>query len=184
MPGVAVPGVAHTITPGVSSGFDRVAADCYKLIRETRVKVDVPDHKGSTTLCDENMEWYRKVRNRLKGAHKDIPAILDKVEGRRTEITQGDLVSNFGLCVDLDTTQLSTAMYHMLNQLLSGEAHKELSDLESAQGLEAWRGLTLNLTEKGPLKRSVLLEKVNNPVRAKSMAGVRAALKEWEKHLR
>ncbi len=130
------------------------------------------------------MEWYRKVRNHLKGAHKDIPAILDKVEGRRTEITQVDLVSNFGLCVDLDTTQLSTAMYHMLNQLLSGEAHKELSDLESAQGLEAWRGLTLNLTEKGPLKRSALLEKVNNPVQAKTMAGVRATLKEWEKHLR
>ena len=46
MPGVAVPGVAPTITPSVSSGFDRVAADCYKMIRETRIKVDVPDHKG------------------------------------------------------------------------------------------------------------------------------------------
>ncbi len=154
------------------------------MIRETKMKIDVPDHKGSTSLCDENMEWYRKVRNHMKGSHKDVPAILDKIEGRRTEISQSDLDANVGLMIDLDTKQLSTAMFHMLNQLLTGEAHKELSDLESAQGLEAWRGLTLNLTEKGPLKRSALLERINNPVRANNMAGVRAALKDWEKHLR
>ncbi len=98
------------------------------------------------------MEWYRKVRNHLKGSHKSIPEILDKVEGRRTEIQQTDLDANLGLMVDLDIRQLSAAMYHMLNQLLTGEAHRELSDLESANGLEAWRVLTLNLTEKGPHK--------------------------------
>ena len=48
------------------SGFDRSIADCYKMIRETKVKIEVPDHKGSTTLCNENLEWYRKVKNHLK----------------------------------------------------------------------------------------------------------------------
>ena len=153
------------------------------MIRETRITIDVPDHKGSTTLCDENMEWYRKVKSHLKGSHKDLPAILDQVEGRRSEIQQRDLDTNFGLMIDLDCSQLSTAMYHMLNQLFTGEAHKELSDHATAQGLEVWRALTMNLTDKGPLKRSALLDKVNNPPRAKNMAGVRAVLKEWEKHL-
>ncbi len=162
-----MPGVASVA--GSSSGFDRITADCYKMIRETKMKINVLDHKGSTSFCGENMEWYRKVRNHLRGAHKDVLAILDKIEGRRTEIRQSDLDTNLGLMIDLDTKQLSTAMFHMLNQLLTGEAHKELSDLESAQGLEAWRGLTLNLTEKGPLKRSALLERINNPVRANNM---------------
>ena len=150
------------------------------MVRETRVKVDVPDHKGSTTLCYENMEWFRKVKNHLKGCHKDVAAILERVEGRRTEVTQDDLDRNFGLMIDLDANQLSNAMYHMLNQLLSGKAHKELSDHETAQGLEVWRAITANLTSKGPIKRSALLDKVNSPPRAKTMVGVRAVLKCWE----
>ncbi len=95
------------------------------MIRDTRVKVDLPDHKGSTTLCDENMEWYRKVKNHLKGSHKDVPNILEAVEGRSAEIRQGDLDSNFGLMVDLDCNQLFAAVYHMLNQLFTGETHKQ-----------------------------------------------------------
>ncbi len=110
--------------------------------------------------------------------------ILDQVEGRRTEITQADLDSNFGTMVDLNNIQLSSAIYHMLNQLLSGEAHKELSNLETAQGLEVWRRITINLTDKGPLKRGIFLGKINGPPRANNMAAMRGILKEWEKHLR
>ena len=120
------------------------------MIRETKIKVDVPDHKGSTKLCDENLEWYRKVKNHLKGAHKDMQAILERVEGRRTEVGQAELDRNFDLMVDLDCNQLSAAMFHMLNQLLTGEAHKELSDNESASGLEVWRSITMNLSDKRP----------------------------------
>ncbi len=60
----------------VSSGgaFDRAAADAYKIIRDT--KGNVPDHKGSTAVSDENLEWFRRVRNHLKGAHKDVQPIL------------------------------------------------------------------------------------------------------------
>ena len=130
------------------------------------------------------MEWYRKVKNHLKGSHKDVPKILEAVEGRSVEIRQGDLDSNFGLMVELDCNQLSTAVYHMLNQLLTGEAHKELSDHDNAQGLEVWRALTANFTSKGPLTISALSDRVNNPPRANNMAGVRAVLKDWEKHLR
>jgi hypothetical protein len=72
----------------------------------------------------------------------------------------------------------------MLNQLLTGEAHKELSDHDTAEGLEVWRAITVNLTDKGPHKRAALLERINVPSRAKSMAGVRMVLKDWEKHLR
>jgi hypothetical protein len=147
------------------------------MIRETRVKVDVPDHKGSVSLSEENMEWFRKVKNHLKGSHKDIQKILEAVEGRRTEIAQDELDKNFGLMVDLDCNQVSTAMYHILNQLFTGEAHRELSDHQSAQGLEVWRSITVNLTDKGPYKRSALLERINAPTRAKTMAGVRAVLK-------
>ncbi len=86
--------------------------------------------------------------------------------------------------VDLDCRQLSTAMYHMLNQLLTGEAHKELSDHDTAEGLEVWRAITVNLTDKGPHNRATLLERINVSLRAKSMAGVRMVLKDWEKHLR
>jgi hypothetical protein len=130
------------------------------------------------------MEWYRKVKNHLKGSHKDLQAILEYVEGRREEITKEDLARNLGLMIDLDCRQLSCAIYHMLNGLLTGEAHKELSDHESVQGLEVWRALTVNLTDKGPHKRSALLERLNQPPRARTMAGVRAILKEWEKFLR
>ena len=129
------------------------------MIRETKVKVEVPDHKGSVTLCDDNLEWYRKVKNHMKGAHKDVQQILDAIEGRRVEVTQHDLDTNFGLMVELDCNQLSVAVYHMLNQLLTGEAHKELSDHESAEGLEVWRAITVNLTDKGPHKRAALLER-------------------------
>ncbi len=94
------------------------------MIRETKVKVDVPDHKGSMSLCDENLEWYRKVRNHLKGSHKDVQAVLEKIEGRRTEIRQEELDTAFGMMIDLDCNQLSAAVYHMLNGLLTGEAHK------------------------------------------------------------
>ena len=86
--------------------------------------------------------------------------------------------------IDLDCRQLSTAMYHMLNQLLTGEAHKELSDHDCAAGLEVWRAITVNLTDKGPHKISALLEKINAPPRAKNMAGVRMVLKDWEKNMR
>ena len=113
-----------------------------------------------------------------------MQAILEKVEGRREEITKEDLARNLGLMIDLDCRQLSCAVYHMLNGLLTGEAHKELSDHESVQGLEVWRALTVNLTDKGPHKRSALLERLNQPPRARTMAGVRAILKEWEKFLR
>ena len=140
-----------------TGGFDISVADCYKMIRETRVEVDVPDHKGSVHLNEENLEWYRKVKNHMRGTHKDVQKVLDQVEGRREEIAQADLDQNFGLMFDLDCNQLSTAVYMMLNQLLTGEAHKELSDHENAQGLEVWRSITINLTEKGPLKRSALL---------------------------
>ncbi len=129
-------------------GFDRSVADCYKMIRETKIKVDVPDHKGSTTLCDEHLEWYRKVKNHMKGAHRDVHAVLQAIEGRTTEISQADLNRNFGLMIDLDCGQLSTAVFHMLNQLLTGEAHKELSDHEGTQGLEVWRSITINITDK------------------------------------
>ena len=69
--------------------------------------------------------------------------------------------------VDLDIRQLSAAMYHMLNQLLTGEAHRELSDLESANGLEAWRVLTLNLTEKGPHKEERTVGEYQQPTAGK-----------------
>ena len=118
------------------------------MIRETKVKIDVPYHKGSTQLCDENLEWYRKVKNHLKGAHKDMCAVLENIEGRRTEILQSDLDRNFDLVIDLDCNQLSAAVFHMLNRLLSCEAHKELSDHDSVQGLEVWRSITTNLTNK------------------------------------
>ncbi len=154
------------------------------MIRETKVKVDVPDHKGSTQLCDENLEWYRKVKNHLKGAHKDMGDALAAIEGRRSEISQDDLNRNFGLMIDFDCNQLSAAVFHMLNQLLSGKAHKELSDHESVQGLEVWRSITMNLTDKGPHKRTALLTKVNSPPRTKNMQEVRRTLKDWEKHLR
>ena len=94
------------------------------MIRETRIKVDVPDHKGSLTLCDDNLEWYRKVKNHMKGSHRDVQPILDAIKGRKTEITQSDLDTNFGIMCELDCNQLSAAVYHMLNQLLTGEAHK------------------------------------------------------------
>ena len=138
------------------------------MIRETRVKIDVPDHKGSTQLCDENLEWYRKVKNHIKGAHKDMCAVLGVIEGRRTEILQAELDRNFGLMIDLDCNQLSAAVFHMLNQLLSGEAHRELSDHDSVQGLEVWRSITANLTDKGPHKRTALLNMINSPSRAKT----------------
>ena len=184
LPGGASFSTLTAMPGGAAGGYDRLAADCYRMIRDTRVKVDVPDHKGSTALCDENMEWYRKVKNHLKGSHKDLQAILEKVEGRREEITKEDLQNNLGLMIDLDCRQLSCAVYHMLNGLLTGEAHKELSDHESVQGLEVWRALTVNLTDRGPYKRSALLDRLNCPPRAKAMAGVRAILKEWEKFLR
>ena len=147
------------------------------MIRETKVKVEVPDHKGSVTLCDDNLEWYCKVKNHMKGAHKDVQQILDAIEGRRVEVTQHDLDTNFGLMVELDCNQLSAAVYHMLNQLLTGEAHKELSDHERAQGLEVWRSITINLTDRGPHKRCALLNKINSPPRAKNMQAVRGTLK-------
>ena len=158
-------------------GFDRSIADCYKMIRETKVKVEVPDHKDSVALNDENLEWFRKVKNHIKGAHKDMHRILEQIEGRRTEITQDDLDRNFGLMTDLDCNQLSSAVFHMLNHFLTGEAHKELSDHESAEGLEVWRAITINLTDKGPHKRATLLNRINSPPRAKTMQGVRAVLK-------
>ena len=99
------------------------------------------------------MEWYRNVKHHFKGSHKDLPAILDQVEGRRSEIQQRDLDTNFGLMIDLDCSQLSAAMYHMLNQLLTGEAHKELHDHATTQGLEVWRALTMNLTDKGHFEK-------------------------------
>ncbi len=150
------------------------------MIRETKVKIDVPDHKGSTQLCDENLEWYRKVKNHLKGAHEDMQGILEAVEGRRTEVTQDEFDRGLGLMLDLDCNQVSAAMFHMLNQLFTGETHRELSDHRSAQGLEVWRSITVNLTDKGPYNRSALLDRINSPTRAKTMAGVRAVLKEWE----
>ena len=61
MPGGAFDPTSTTGVGRTAGGYDRLAADCYKMIRDTRVKVDVPDHKGSTALCDENLEWYRKV---------------------------------------------------------------------------------------------------------------------------
>ena len=153
------------------------------MICETNVKVEVPDHKGSLTLCDDNLEWYRKVNNHLKGSHKDVPVVLEAVEGRQSEIVDEDLHRNLGLMIDLDCRQLSTAMYHMLNQLLTGEAHKELSDHDCAAGLEVWRAITVNLTDKGPHNRVMLLENINTPHRVKNMVGVRMVLKDWEKHL-
>ena len=117
------------------------------MIRETRIKLDVPDHKGSLALSDENLEWFRKVKNHMKGCHRDMQPILEAIEGRRTEIAQYKLDNNLGLMVELDCNQLSAAVYHMLNQLLTGEAHKELSDHERVQGLEVWRAITLNLTD-------------------------------------
>ena len=86
--------------------------------------------------------------------------------------------------IDLDCGQLSAAIFHMLNGLLTGEAHKELSDHESAQGLEVWRSITVNLSDKGPHKHTTLLDRINCPPRAKSMQAMRGTLKEWENHLR
>ena len=65
-----------------------------------------------------------------------MQAVLENIEGRRTEIQQDELDNNFGMMMDLDCNQLSVAVYHMLNGFLTGEAHKELSDHERAQGLE------------------------------------------------
>ena len=79
-----------------------------------------------------------------------MQTILEQVEGRRTEITQAELDQNFGLMVDLDCNQLSAAIYHMLNHITTGEAHKELSDHKRAQGLEVWRSITVYLTDRGP----------------------------------
>ena len=110
-------------------------------------------------------------KNHMKGSHKDVQPILDAIEGRNTEITQSDLDTNFGIMCDLDCNQLSAAVYHMLNQLLTGKAHKELSDHERAQGLEVWRAITLNLTNRGPHKRCVLLEKAQQPTESQDNAG-------------
>ncbi len=110
--------------------------------------------------------------------------ILEHIEGQMTEITQDNLDRNFGLVTNLDCNQQLSAVFHMLNHFLTGEAHKELSDHESAEGLEVWRAITMNLTDKGPHKRATLLNRINSPPRAKTMQGVRAVLKEWEKHLR
>ncbi len=103
--------------------------------------------------------------------------ILEAIEGRRTDIAQYELDRNLGLMVELDCNQLSAAVYHMLNQLLTGDTHKELSDHERAQGLEVWRAITLNLTDRGPHNRRLLLDRINNPARAKSMQAVRGTLK-------
>ena len=113
----------------------------------------------------------------MKGAHRDVHAVLQAIEGRTTEISQGELNNNFGLMIDLDCGQLSAAIFHMLNGLLTGEAHKELSDHESAQGLEVWRSITVSLSDKGPHKRTALLDRINCPPRAKNMQAMRGTLK-------
>ncbi len=100
-----------------------------------------------------------KVNNHLKGAHKDMCAVLEKIEGRRTEILQHNLDRNFDLMIDLDCNQLSAAVFHMLYQLLSGKAQKELSDHDSVQGLEVWRTIATKLTDKGPTKGQHCLTK-------------------------
>ena len=112
------------------------------------MKIDVPDHKGSITLCDDNLVVQEGKTNHMKGAHRDVHAVLKNIEGGTVEITQEELDINFDLMIGLDCGQLSAAVFHVLNQFLTGKAHKELSDHEGTQGLEVWRTITINITDK------------------------------------
>ena len=97
------------------------------------------------------MEWFRRTRNHLIGMDKDVSKVLDEVEARSTildEYAMADMQAR--LVTDLDVNDLASAMWQFLNAILIGDAFKALDATEHANGLEVWRNITRQLTEKSP----------------------------------
>ncbi len=90
---------------------------------------------------------------------------------------------SFGIMTDLDVNELSAALFSLMNITLTGEAYRALNNVRVGGGLEVWRILTTDLTSKGPQRRQVLLKRIANPRRGKSLQEVVTIVRDWERDL-
>ena len=132
---MGAPSADPTASAGASPSMFRLNK-VYENIRDGRLRTGLPDHGGSIAFTDGNLEWYRKVRNHLIGLHRDIRAILDFVEMHRDPIADAHISVNFGRATDIDCAELASAMWSMLNQVLTGKAHSILTNTREGSGLD------------------------------------------------
>ncbi len=94
----------------------------------------------------------------MLGMEKEVSKLLDVIEAHPCPLTPATMADLQGsLMTDLDIYDLASAMWQFLNAILVGDVFKALDATEHANGLEVWRKITRQFTEKSPERRQALL---------------------------
>ena len=117
--------------------------------------------------------------------NKDVSKVLNHTESMIVPLSHDGLSDlQATLMVDLDVEDLSSAMFQFMNSVLEGDAFKALDATQDANGLEVWRKVTKQLTEKSPDRRQALINSLTTIMPAKAIEDVPANIQEWGRWLR
>ena len=138
-----------------------------------------PAHTGTLQISEAACEWYHKTRYHLLPMDSNMASILNFVESSPEPLNSmslNHLAST--LMLDFDIAHLAAAMFGFMNGVLSGEAHTILRTVVDANGLEVWRLVTKNITNRSVTRRNTLLKSISRVTPAKHLQYMMVKLRE------
>jgi hypothetical protein len=164
----------HEIHSEADRGSERLKLDL-KLAR-----IDKHFYKDSAPET-----WHKNVRTYLIGTHSDMAPVLNWCEARGKEpITSASLtLLAKEAMIQVCPLQVARELWSWLNLTLehSTSAQRTFHNVEELNGLEVYRALVtpLGVTKCSQTRRNHLRDKVQQPLRAKSMLTVMDAVADW-----
>ena len=134
--------------------------------------------------------WHQNIRTYMIGVHADMMPFLTWIESHgKREIKWDDLqrcARESEVMMSLDPLQVAHEMWSWLNLTLekSSSAQRTFRNVGELNGCEVYRRLVtpLGITKPSVTRRGVLRDKVQQPLRAKSMLSVMDAVEAWEEN--
>ena len=118
----------------------------------------LPAHTGTLQISEAAMEWYHKTRYHLLPMDANMANILNAVEVSAEPLDAMSMNRmSSSLMLDFDLVHLAASMFGFMNAVLSGEAHTVPRMAADTNGLDVWRLVTKQITNRSATRRNPLL---------------------------
>ena len=128
------------------------------------------------------MEWWMKLLIKLEQAMPGSEEYLKSVMLSKVEVTNDLIESGVNRLIG---HRLNKEMYSLLTNKSTKKAWSHIKNLNSHQGLEAFRCMYQETTMKGPVQLQTEHRYLNNPSdKPKTIADLPQLIKEWEHRIK
>lgn len=121
-------------------------------------------------------DWAFGLKRAARTQSREVYQILEEVE-KRTELDEIQLAAEL---VDVEVEKMSSEMYDILCQTVSGEAMAIVRSVEDFRGFTAWQKLHQKYNPRTMARAIRLMGEVASPGNVKDLKDVTAAIQKWE----